>query len=600
MRKFNFAKIISFVFICAVLVGALAIAAFATEETPTVEIAAHNVYYGDSFHIMYAVKAPAGATITAVDTEGNDVKVVPFKDPDSGATTVTLNGVVYDMYITEVGVAAQALDEVITLTVKAGDEVATNAYSVLQYTYERKQDIADSTEDADVKELAMLNALVEYADAANAFMPEEDEVVVPFGSYVYVTVEGATVNGVNPTGMYAAGATPFANLELALDYDEANQTLRWYADDVLTDLDAIKAIVVADKNIAVKAVVLDKSFDGHTMIAPTCQKDGYCDVCGAAGDPKVDHKDENGDYKCDYDCGTNVLPAADSVLTIEQAIAIGNLLANDEYTTNSYYVTGRITSVESTTYGNLYIVDENNNTFYTYGSYDADGTNRYDAMAVKPVVGDTITLYGAIGNYYTGPQMKNAWITAHTAHECAFSDATCDTPATCTLCGATSGEALEHNDADGDGLCDKCGESASVVTETVKYTFGTITGTQYADETQTINDKISISTHNGGCHFTTQLRLYDSTTNNGWAIITSTVAIDELVINMGYKKATLEVYGSKDGGVTWELIQSVATTSTSYLDYIVAVGADNGYTQIKIDAVGAQLRIASIQITTKG
>ena len=37
-------------------------------------------------------------------------------------------------------------------------------------------------------------------------------------------------------------------------------------------------------------------------------------------------------------------------------------------------------------------------------------------MEVKPVVGDTITVYGVIGRY-NAPQLKNAWITAHTPAE---------------------------------------------------------------------------------------------------------------------------------------------------------------------------------------
>jgi len=46
-----------------------------------------------------------------------------------------------------------------------------------------------------------------------------------------------------------------------------------------------------------------------------------------------------------------------------------------------------------------------------------------------------------------------------TALEHEFEDATCTDPKTCKLCGETEGEALGHNDEDGDDICDVCHES---------------------------------------------------------------------------------------------------------------------------------------------
>jgi hypothetical protein len=61
----------------------------------------------------------------------------------------------------------------------------------------------------------------------------------------------------------------------------------------------------------------------------------------------------------------------------------------------------------------MWIQDEAGNTLTLYGTYDATGANRYDAMTVKPVAGDTITVYGIIGQYSNESQMKNGWITEH-------------------------------------------------------------------------------------------------------------------------------------------------------------------------------------------
>ena len=49
-----------------------------------------------------------------------------------------------------------------------------------------------------------------------------------------------------------------------------------------------------------------------------------------------------------------------------------------------------------------------------YGLYDQIGT-RYDGMATKPAVGDTITVFGVAGNYKGTAQIKNATLIAYTA-----------------------------------------------------------------------------------------------------------------------------------------------------------------------------------------
>lgn len=123
--------------------------------------------------------------------------------------------------------------------------------------------------------------------------------------------------------------------------------------------------------------------------------------------------DADGDYVCDTtDCGKVVAPAEGSTLTIEQALKLGALFAKNTYTSGKYYVTGTIKNVYDTTYGNMYITDGTNE-LCVYGLYSEDGNTRYDAMEVKPVAGDTVTVYGVIGAY-NAAQMKDGWLTAHT------------------------------------------------------------------------------------------------------------------------------------------------------------------------------------------
>ena len=108
---------------------------------------------------------------------------------------------------------------------------------------------------------------------------------------------------------------------------------------------------------------------------------------------------------------------AESEISVADAIAIGASKDHNTYTEGKYYVTGVITEVYNTTYGNMKITDGNGNILTIYGTFNADGTARYDAMTVKPVAGDTVTIYGIVGQYNGTPQIKNGWIVAHTPAE---------------------------------------------------------------------------------------------------------------------------------------------------------------------------------------
>lgn len=106
------------------------------------------------------------------------------------------------------------------------------------------------------------------------------------------------------------------------------------------------------------------------------------------------------------------LPAADSTLTIAQILELGKDMTT--YSEGKYYVVGEITEVYNETYGNMKIKDAEGNILTIYGTYSADGETRYDALETKPTVGDTVKIYGIIGQYNGTPQVKNGWIVEHT------------------------------------------------------------------------------------------------------------------------------------------------------------------------------------------
>ena len=131
--------------------------------------------------------------------------------------------------------------------------------------------------------------------------------------------------------------------------------------------------------------------------------DADCNVCGATRTP-ADHK-----YDDKYDLDCNVCGAKREVeLTIAEALEYGATFTHNTYSAGKYYVTATVKEVYDTKYGNMYVIDGEGNQLTVYGTYSADGSVRYDAMESKPVAGDTVRLYGIIGQFSSTAQMKNS------------------------------------------------------------------------------------------------------------------------------------------------------------------------------------------------
>ncbi len=130
------------------------------------------------------------------------------------------------------------------------------------------------------------------------------------------------------------------------------------------------------------------------------------------------------------------------------------------------------------------------------------------------------------------------------------------------------------------------------------YTFSDYSaGTQYkADEVHKLDDNITITTTQ--CHFTTELRIYSSSTHNGFAIIECTTGvISALSLNAGYKNDSIVVYGSNDGENFTEVTEVAITTT--YNDYSVNLGGAS-YKYIKLDVKGTNaVRIKSMVVTVE-
>lgn len=138
-------------------------------------------------------------------------------------------------------------------------------------------------------------------------------------------------------------------------------------------------------------------------------------------------------------------------------------------------------------------------------------------------------------------------------------------------------------------------------TKTISVTFADFPkGKQYAEnEKHDLGEGLVIYTTK--CHFTEQLRIYSSSTYNGYVVSDPLPGYIETIILKaayanGYKKDELNVYGSIDGH-EWILVKSISVEKTSYENYTVDFPATN-YTCFKLDVKGGnQIRIESMSVT---
>lgn len=104
-----------------------------------------------------------------------------------------------------------------------------------------------------------------------------------------------------------------------------------------------------------------------------------------------------------------------AILSIEQESAVLDATADEIYNAADglqiYRLTGYVSSIANTKYGNLYIKDYSGD-IYVYGTYDVDG-NRFDAFNTPVNEGDIITVEGRREVYNSIPQLRNVKVVQH-------------------------------------------------------------------------------------------------------------------------------------------------------------------------------------------
>lgn len=99
------------------------------------------------------------------------------------------------------------------------------------------------------------------------------------------------------------------------------------------------------------------------------------------------------------------IPAAGSALSVADFLALANV-------ENEYQLTGVITRVVNTIYGNFDLTDETG-TIYIYGLVTPEGAEKTQWAAAGLRVGDTITIKGKYSLYYDEPQIAKAVYVNH-------------------------------------------------------------------------------------------------------------------------------------------------------------------------------------------
>ena len=144
------------------------------------------------------------------------------------------------------------------------------------------------------------------------------------------------------------------------------------------------------------------------------------------------------DWVADPNASEEEEEPAETITTIEGALAGTDGTAVE--------LSGNVT--ETSDYGKSFTISDGTNSILVY---------RPTTMAYP---GDVVTVVGTLGSYQGTKQIaQGATATITTAHTCAYGQATCTSPAKCTICGAaqTGSVALGHTSPNGEGNCDTCG-----------------------------------------------------------------------------------------------------------------------------------------------
>lgn len=103
----------------------------------------------------------------------------------------------------------------------------------------------------------------------------------------------------------------------------------------------------------------------------------------------------------------DIVPPEINTISIEEAIEI--CMQNDEPTTERYYISATIVSVDNAAYGQMTIGDATG-TLSVYRTDNEDGSVNYSQMTDKPYKGDEVLLWCTLQNFNGTPEVKSAYL----------------------------------------------------------------------------------------------------------------------------------------------------------------------------------------------
>lgn len=212
----------------------------------------------------------------------------------------------------------------------------------------------------------------------------------------------------------------------------------------------------------------------------------------------------------------------------------------------------------------------------------------------------TFTIGKDVPANFEEPELTGAYTTV--TYSSSNTDvATVDAETGAVTLGSTAGTAEITATAAAENGYKEANASYTITLETpsssnsIEVVFSTYSaGTQYAEnEEHRIDDVLTLYTTQ--CHFTTELRIYSSSTHDGYVVSNQLPGdIKSITLNAGYNADKLNVYGSTDGN-TWSLVGS-ATTTSNYADHTISF-AGHSYKYFKLDVAGGnQIRVKKITV----
>lgn len=332
--------------------------------------------------------------------------------------------------------------------------------------------------------------------------------------------------------------------------------------DVVVDTSSEKTVSFTTVSGGYRCKITSITFSGAAGEAPS-HEHVECYICTKCTDPNCPGDDNE---KCQ---GHDTL----------ETITIAEFLTKSDSTTAWYQLTGIITTIKNTTYGNFTLVDQNDSSvsIYVYGlTATKVESNDQSFASLGLEEGDVVTLIGTHASYQGSAQVGGpAYYVSHVegvtpSHEHDV----------CDQCGGCKA-------SDCDGTLDACEGHSSSGTTTTKSTSVVIKDNGYANaetvETININDYITIILSKGSNSNTpkyyesgTAIRIYGG---NTMTINSTQGKIVKVVITFGTSDGTNEIIvdnGTYSNG-TW-------TGSSSSV-------------QFTIDGTKGNRRIASIEVT---